>query len=268
MADRGTHGLRLATANILHGIDIATGRVDLDAVASALAALDADVLALQEVDRDLARSGNRDQARELGERLGMHARFAPALLGDPDDRWTTVGADVDGRPGYGVALLSRTPLRDVIRTALPGGGPGRRAPRAETAQGPRSPGWDREPRTALTATADVRGTPLRVTTTHASYLPWRAALQLRATEAVARGEGEPAVLAGDCNLPVGAVRALLGRAWTHAGGAPTYPSWQPRMQVDQIAATGGVAVEDVAVLDVPTSDHRAVLARLRVPATG
>jgi endonuclease/exonuclease/phosphatase family metal-dependent hydrolase len=264
--------LRVATCNVLHGLDVRTGRVDLAATREAVAALDADVIALQEVDRSLPRSGMADQVAVLAEELGMEGVFCPALLGDPDRSWTVVGPEDPGGPAYGVGLLTRAPLRDVVRTALPGGGDGERQPAdgQPSASTPGGPGWDREPRAALTALLDAGGAPLRVTSTHLSYLPWRGAAQLRHAAAVATGEATadaavPAVLAGDCNLPAAVVRSLLGRRWTHAGGEPTYPAWRPRLQVDQIAVTGGAAVVDVEVQRLPPSDHRAVLATIAVP---
>ena len=50
----GATGLRIATFNLLHGLDVRSNRVDLDAVAAAIDNLDADVVAVQEVDRGLA----------------------------------------------------------------------------------------------------------------------------------------------------------------------------------------------------------------------
>jgi endonuclease/exonuclease/phosphatase family metal-dependent hydrolase len=271
--------LRIGTCNLLHGIDVRTGRLDLSAAAEAIAALDLDVVAVQEVDRDLPRSGGEDQVRVLADRLGMRGAFAPALLGDPDDRWTAVGTRDPGGPAYGVGLLTRLPILRTRRTVLPGGGDGRRGtgrvqPSADGRpagdDGPPSlnPGWDREPRTALTAELDAgAGGTLRVTSLHLSYLPWRALGQLRVAARAARGDG-PSVLAGDCNLPVWPVRRVLGTAWDHAGGTPTYPAWDPRLQVDQIAVSGGVVVEDVEVVAPGPSDHRSVLVTVTLPAAG
>jgi endonuclease/exonuclease/phosphatase family metal-dependent hydrolase len=254
--------LRIGTFNLLHGMDMRTGRVDLAAAAHAIAALRLDVVALQEVDRALPRSGGVDQVAALAAELGLRGVFGPALLGDPDTRWTAIGARDPGGPAYGVGLLSALPIVDSCRAVLPGGGDGGRAPGAS----PANPGWDREPRTALTGVLDVGGRALRVTSVHLSYLPWRGLAQLRAAARAAVGDGgEPAVLAGDCNLPVWPVRSLLGGAWTHAGGAPTYPAWGPRLQVDQIAVTGSVEIVAVEVAPAGPSDHLAVIATLDVP---
>ncbi len=74
----------------------------LDAIAERIADVDADVVALQEVDRNMDRSGCVDQARELGSRLGYEAVYAA----------TVQGPDLGSRQGeYGIALLSRLPVR-------------------------------------------------------------------------------------------------------------------------------------------------------------
>lgn len=265
--------LRVASYNLLHGMSLpARGVVDLDAAAEVVAGLDADVVALQEVDRGLARSGGVDQVALLAERTGLHAVFAPALLGDPDRSWVALDGRADhGGEAYGVGLLARGPLTDVQRVALPGGGDGVRVPGRG---GPRNPGWDREPRVALRATVVHAGRPVTVATAHLSYLPWRGLAQLGAAlRAVAAGGG-PALLVGDLNLPSWPVRAGVcrGRAgaavadgWTHAGGAPTYPSWQPRIQVDQLLVRGGLRVVDVGVGAAGTSDHRPLHTTVELP---
>jgi endonuclease/exonuclease/phosphatase family metal-dependent hydrolase len=248
---------------VLHGISLRSGMVDLAAAADAVRDLDADIVAVQEVDRDLERSGGEHQAAVLAGRLGWDWAFAPAVLGDPGERWTAAGADDPGGGAYGVGLLSRLPLSDVRRITLPGGASaGARSPGAT----PQRPGWDHEPRVAVRAVVTVAGTALGVTTTHLSYLPWRGLAQLRAAARAAAAGGGPAVLVGDLNLPVAPVRAALPRRWTHAGGAATYPSWRPRVQLDHLLVTGGVAVRSVAVAGGTTSDHLPLVADLVLPA--
>jgi endonuclease/exonuclease/phosphatase family metal-dependent hydrolase len=251
--------LRIASYNLLHGIDLGQrGTVDLHAAAAVIAELDADIVALQEVDRAQPRSGGVDQVAVLADALGHDGVFAPALMGSPDDRWTPAGdGDGDG-PAYGVGLLSRLPLTGVTRRRLPGGGPGARTHRASL----RNPGWDREPRVALAAAAALGGRTLTVTVTHLSYLPWRAVRQLRSAAA---GDGAaPHVLVGDLNLPPLAVRAATP-AWQHAGGAAQFPSWGPRLQIHHVLLRGAVAADRVTVHGRSTSDHRPLVADLRLP---
>ncbi|CAN5314919.1 endonuclease/exonuclease/phosphatase family protein [soil metagenome] len=254
--------LRVATYNLLHGLDLRTGRVDLGAAARAVAASGADVVAVQEVDRGLDRSGGRDQVADLAGALGWHGLFAPALSGDPGVAWRTVPGADPGGPGYGVGLLSATPLLRPARVALPGGGDGRRAATAT----PQRPGWDHEPRVAVAADVVCEGAPVRVVCTHLSYLPWRGLRQLRVAARAgdragpAAWAGDRAVLVGDLNLPVWSVRLALGPAWRHAGGEPTYPAWRPRTQPDQLLVTGRLAVQRARVGARGPSDHLPLVA--------
>jgi endonuclease/exonuclease/phosphatase family metal-dependent hydrolase len=74
--------LRAATFNLLHGLNPVTGDVRESDLRSAAEGLDADLLALQEVDREQARSGHVDQTAVVADALGAaHWRFEPSLRG-------------------------------------------------------------------------------------------------------------------------------------------------------------------------------------------
>jgi endonuclease/exonuclease/phosphatase family metal-dependent hydrolase len=253
--------MRVATWNLLHGLDVRTGRVDLATVAEGIADLDVDVVAVQEVDREQSRTGGVDQVAELAAKLGWFGVFAPALLGNPARRWGPgPGADADpGGPAYGVGLLSKHPLRAVARLALPGGGVGERRPEDV---GRTAPGRDREPRVMLRA--EVGTTGVVITTTHLSYLPWRGVRQLRLAIAWARAAGGIPLLMGDLNLPHRALRpALAAAGWSVGGAGPTFPSWRPGMQLDHILARRG-RLRDVRVGARGPSDHLPVIGRIVV----
>jgi endonuclease/exonuclease/phosphatase family metal-dependent hydrolase len=243
--------MRVATWNLLHGLDVRTGLVDLDAVAAAIDALDVSVVAVQEVDRGQERSGHVDQVAELAAKLGWHGVFAPALLGDPNGSWRPgPGAAADpGGQAYGIGLLSRHALHAVARHPLPGAeGRGRR--------------WDREPRVLLQAAVGTSG--LVVTTTHLSYLPWRGLPQLRVALRCAAAAGQASVLMGDLNLPRRLVACGLGAAWSADHIAATYPSWRPRLALDHILGRCGL-VRDVQVGPLGPSDHLPVVGRVDWP---
>ncbi len=71
LASAGTvpESVRVASWNIDHGSGI-------DTISSALKNNPADLYLFQEVDRNAARSGQKDVAAELGKRLGMHVAYA------------------------------------------------------------------------------------------------------------------------------------------------------------------------------------------------
>jgi endonuclease/exonuclease/phosphatase (EEP) superfamily protein YafD len=112
----------------------------------------------------------------------------------------------------------------------------------------------------------VGTTRLVVATLHLSYLPWRGLAQLRAAGAAVAATGGPAVVLGDFNLPAWPVRTALGDGWQHAGGGPTYPAWNPRIQVDQLLVRGGLSVRDVVVGPAGPSDHLPLVATVALPA--
>ena len=256
--------LRLATWNILHGIVLPAAAVDATAVARAIAALDVDVAALQEVDRCQPRSGEVDQSAAIAEQLGWQHAFGASLVGNPDTAWELPGDHDPSGPAYGVAIVSRHPLSEVEVTRLPGAGSGSRTKAAALGR----PGYDREPRVALSATVRVGPARLQLTVAHLSYLPWRGLRQASFAARAAAARTGPAVLTGDLNLPAWLVRPLAGlppHRWAWAGGGRTYPSWQPRMQLDHLLVRGGAVVTAVEVGAASTSDHLPLIATLALP---
>jgi len=249
-----TGSLQVATWNIFGGRTWDGARVDLDLTLATLRRLGADVVALQEVDRDLPRSGRVDQARQLAEALGMSYRFAPALLGTPGHLggWRPVdpGADDPGGPAYGIALLSRLPLGQVETVRLPRRG-------------------DEEPRVAQVAEVAAGGGRLIVTGTHLSFVPRFGVAQLRALLRRLDGQGGRRLLLGDLNLcwPLVRVAALpqwrpLVRGGTFRNRPPG--AFRPRVQLDHMLAAGrgGPLPRRARIVGGPASDHLAVRVEL------
>jgi endonuclease/exonuclease/phosphatase family metal-dependent hydrolase len=249
--------LRLGTFNLLHGLSIRTATADEADLRSAAAALDADVLGLQEVDRGQPRSGKTDQAAVVADELGATWwRFAPALSGTPLN-WTPADpGDASIGSGYGVALISRLRvLHWDLRTfpaapiSLPLTVAGRRGLTLVPDQ----------PRVALAAVVVGPDGPFTVATAHLSFVPGWNARQLRAVGRWLATMPPPRVLAGDLNLPGRVPAALTG--WVDLARAPTYPSWRPRVQWDHILSRG-VGTNDVreaTAIRLPVSDHNALV---------
>ncbi len=224
----------------------------------ACASLDADVLCLQEVDRGQARSGMVDQTAAVAGGMGAVAwRFVPALVGEPGAVWRPATDDdlLEGEAGYGVALVSRLPVREwhVVRLApaklrspvyVPGGG---------------LILLDDEPRVGLVAEVELPGRrpALLVATTHLSFVPgWNLAQLRRLTRALA-DLGDACVLLGDLNVPNPFARAPGG--WQPLVRAKTFPAPAPSMQIDHILGRGPLPrVVGGAAHLLPLSDHRAV----------
>jgi endonuclease/exonuclease/phosphatase family metal-dependent hydrolase len=107
--------LRAAAWNIQRGARLD----DLRRAVLAPPFAETDLLLLSEVDLGLARSGNRNVARELAEALGMSYAFGASYLALTDD----FGDDAAGRENTlalaGAAILSRYPIRRVENIDLP-----------------------------------------------------------------------------------------------------------------------------------------------------
>ncbi len=96
------------TYNIRHANPPSHGRngaVDIDAIVKVIRNENPDLVALQEVDVNLARSGKVNQAEVIAEKLDMHVFFGRAI-------------DYDGGQ-YGVAILSKYPLTETAVIPLP-----------------------------------------------------------------------------------------------------------------------------------------------------
>ena len=227
--------MRLATFNILNGRSLNDGRVDERRFADAVRSLDADVLGLQEVDRGQPRSQHADLTAVAAEAMGaVDHRFVPALVGTPGERWTApTGGEPADAPAYGVALLSRHPVRDwrILRLpALPG-----RAPYVWP--GNRFPDLVRdEPRAAVFALVATPHGEVTVATTHLSFLPGWNRLQLRRVVRALRARPAPRVLMGDLNMPLRSAARVSGLP--AAVEAPTFPVRRPTRQIDHVLVEG------------------------------
>ena len=248
--------MRLATLNILHGRSPADGRVDLDRFAAAVAGLDADVLALQEVDRDQPRSHGADLTAVAADAMGApDHRFVATLAGTPDLWTAATGERQPEGAAYGIALLSRHPVtrwRTLSLPALPG-----RVP--VVFRGSRRPVVVRdEPRAALCAVLDTPHGPLTVVATHLTFIPGWNGVQLRRLVRSLRAEPSPVVVLGDLNLDAGRPARLTG--WRSLADAPTFPVDVPVRQLDHVLGDGDVrAVGAGRSVDVGLSDHRALV---------
>ena len=260
--------MRLATFNLLSGRAMGAEAADPDALRESVRALDADVLALQEVDRLQARSGGVDQTALVADAMGAQAwRFVPALVGTPGGSWRAArpeDEEVDGRGGhdpaaYGIALVSRYPVRTWRVVHL----------RPAPLMGPlvirdleerRKLIWVRdEPRTAVVAVLEGPHGPITVANTHLSFVPrWNTA-QLRRLVAALADAPRPHVLVGDLNMPRGLPRSLC-RGWQMLANERTWPAGHPRVQLDHILGRGTLPRVDRAyAVQLPLSDHRALV---------
>ncbi|XVQ16276.1 endonuclease/exonuclease/phosphatase family protein [Spirillospora sp. CA-255316] len=227
------HGpaLRVMSVNLFFG------EVDAGELAELVRRSRPDVLSLQELPPEAARRY---------ERAGL-ARSLPHSV--VDARW--------GASGSG--LYSRLPLRELA---------------------PPGPTQMATPRAALTLPG---GRSVEVTAVHPvppissrAYTAWKHDIELLPAAAPATGgRGPVRILAGDFNatLDHATLRNLIGRGYADAAdrtGAGLIPTWglgepKPPITIDHILVDRRCAVTELTVHDVRGSDHRAVVAEIRLP---
>jgi endonuclease/exonuclease/phosphatase family metal-dependent hydrolase len=229
--------LRVVSYNIRHGAGM-DGRVDLERTAAVLQRLDPDLIALQEVDEKCRRSQGVDQAATLGRLLGMEHRFAASR-------------DLDGGR-YGLAVLSRLPIKDARRFRLPK----RDEPRCCLAVEVVLPGTD-ELLSFVCVHHDAKHDKMRVR-------------QVEALLAALGATARPAIIAGDFNDTPSSdsLKLLTDAGWTvldkegDANVRGTFRADVPTKEIDYIVARGlpPFKIEHRAIHEKVASDHRPLLA--------
>jgi len=238
------HALRLVTYNV-HSCLGLDGRLSPRRIARVLAALDPDVVALQELDVGRTRSGGVDQAHVIAEALAMDLHFLPCL-------------EISGEK-YGNAVLSRLPMQLMRADSLPSFLPAC------------------EPRGALWVRIEQNGEVLNVITTHLGLHPQERQHQIDALlgpDWLSHPECQgPVVLCGDFNCgPRSAAYRRLSRVIRDAQRDPglqpqrTWFSPWPLTRIDYVFVSGHIAVTNVGTaqgqLARVASDHLPVVAEL------
>ncbi|MGV0834074.1 endonuclease/exonuclease/phosphatase family protein [Mycolicibacterium thermoresistibile] len=255
--------MRLATFNILHGRSVHDGDVDPDRLVASVKQLDADVLALQEVDCDQPRSKMADLTALAAEAMGaISHRFVAAISGTPGATWmAATGDEQPGTAAYGIALLSRYPAQNWQVVRLP------RIPVRFPMYLPgpnRVQIVDEEPRAAMIARLDTPHGDLTVANTHLSFVPGWNRIQLRHLVRDLRAFPGPRVLMGDLNMA-----PPTPSRWSRLrplGAGHTFPADVPDRQLDHIL-TDDPTLNPVhsAAVALPVSDHRALVVDLPAP---
>ena len=230
--------VRVVSYNIHHGEGL-DERVDLERIAALILEADADLVALQEVDRGTARTDRRDMPARLAEMTGMEAIFEK---------------NIDFQGGeYGNAVLTRWPVDRWRNHLLP-----------QLRVG--------EQRGMLEVALRVKGHRLIFLATHFDYRSdhTERMASVETCRTLVEGHADTAIiLAGDLNArsdgPV--MQKLFGfmRDACPVAGGPfdTFPANAPNRRIDYILFRGasGLSVRDFGVIDERVaSDHRPIRA--------
>jgi endonuclease/exonuclease/phosphatase family metal-dependent hydrolase len=233
--------LRVLSYNIHHGEGV-DGRLDLPRIANVIREVNPDLVSLQEVDQNVARTNHIDQAKELSRLLGMQVAF---------------GGNIDLQGGkYGNAVLSRMDIARHQNHLLPNTHGG-------------------EQRGVLAVELNLPTVEERLLFL-ATHFDHRRDEQQRLDSSQAINEllqeypGRIALLVGDLNAtPDSQTLAILQQRWRLANeqALPTIPVEKPTRQIDFILfyPSDRWRVIETKVLDeAVASDHRPLLSVLEL----
>ena len=266
--------MRITSWNLLHGLQIPPNPAGPSAPAlqRAIAEIASDVIAVQEVDYLLSRTGGVNQISEIATAMSATDwAFAPSVIGTPGEKWRKLNdrdpkyisnnsiGDLAG--SYGIAIASNIPVTKWQRLELGRsviGMPLVVPTESETSSKPkiRAIYVRDEPRVALAATLQNGFT---VINTHLSFIPGVNLKQLnklkRWAQQIARETNTIPIILGDLNLPKGI--PVIGSKWKSLITQNTYPSWGAKIQFDYILANdlSGYQVTDCKTVKTGVSDH-------------
>jgi endonuclease/exonuclease/phosphatase family metal-dependent hydrolase len=234
--------LRVMSYNIHHGEGL-DKKIDLERIAKLIIDAKADLVALQEVDRGVARSNLLDIPVELAKLTGLKPYFEKNI--------PYKGGE------YGNAILTRFPIKSAKNTHYKMLRTG-------------------EQRGVLQLMLDVHGRDVLFLNTHIDYRPDDAERILNVEEmkqiVAAAGPRTPVILCGDFNSTpdsrtYGNVKAFLADTWERVGKGDglSFPASTPVKRIDYIWITPEtIAPMKMEVLRSEASDHLPVVAELRL----
>jgi endonuclease/exonuclease/phosphatase family metal-dependent hydrolase len=224
--------LRFASYNVHRCVGV-DGRHAPERILAVLAALDADVIALQEV--EATRDESRDCLRQWSSALGMHQVYGPTMAYE--------------NTRYGNALLTRLPVAQSRTLDL-------------TVR-------RREPRGAIIARLDHGDRPLEVIATHLGLRPYERRDQVQRILAHLREESPwPRVLMGDINewLLWGRPLRHLHRYFSAVPHRRSFPTRWPVLALDRIWVKPRAALRRIdthrTALTRVASDHLPLVAQI------
>lgn len=232
--------IRVMAYNIHHGCDIHE-RLQLKQVADLIRSDKSDIVGLVEVDSVCRRSNKTDQAAILGKMTGMHSAFVR--------HFPFQGG------AYGLAILSRFPIIDVVN---------KRVPVMTNENGDTT-------RALLVARIKLpHHRHLSVVVAHLDYRTEASRLRQAAfLTGLLKNEQQPVMILGDLNAsPDSKAIQMLKSHFIDANHAEarTFPSDTPREKIDYIMIDRANFIKTLkdTVYPVKFSDHRPIVAEVMI----
>ena len=231
----GVEKLKIMSYNIHHGKSL-LGIYTLDEIVNIIKQSEADIIGLQEVDSNFARSMFKDQLRYLGNKLDMYNVYG--------DNVNTFGAK------YGNGILSKYPIESYENIRLPSG---------------------KEQRGMLSAVIYIEGNKLNFLTTHLGLTSQERLSQIQTISKYLETLSNEVVLVGDFNATYESyeVREMSKKLRdvgyiTDNKNIPTFEVPFMSRRIDYIFISSNINVTDYKIIFENASDHYPVTANIKI----
>jgi endonuclease/exonuclease/phosphatase family metal-dependent hydrolase len=215
------------TFNIHHGKGI-DGKIDLSRILTEIVNSEADIVALQEVDRFQPRSYFRDQMAVLTKGTGMYDCYSASVK--------------FGFSQYGNAILSKWPIESKSIIHMNGG---------------------LERRSILIADIKVNGVQITIVNTHLGVQAQEYKWQMPILCEMIADLPKPTIVLGDFNMePSNAAFKIMDPIWHKISLEQPQATMQNGKQIDHVFANSGYLNARAWVQKTIASDHHAVIADL------
>ncbi|AWW32964.1 hypothetical protein DN752_24150 [Echinicola strongylocentroti] len=239
-AQQGNSTLKVMSYNVKYCAPYKSSTPDLDSIARIIRHTDADIVFMQEIDRNTTRSGKVNQLELLSQKTGLNYHF--------------YGEAISYQGGEtGLGILSRYPMTDQEIHHLP---------RVELE------GRYVSYRILMTAVTKVEQQHLTIANTHMELTLENRELQVPAIDSVLSAAPYPVIFGGDFNAtPDGpTITSFFERGFNSAcpGNAPqcfTIPSREPNRTLDYILyrPRTELGIKSHEVLHTEASDHLPII---------
>ncbi|MBO1003992.1 endonuclease/exonuclease/phosphatase family protein [Pseudogracilibacillus auburnensis] len=235
--------MKIVSFNIHHGEGL-DEVLSLERVAKVAKETEADIFALQEVDRFFGdRSNHEDQPKKLSERLGLHYAYGPNLVLPQEGK-----AD---NSEYGNATLSKYPIIESENILLTS--------------------FDSEPRGVLRICINSGETKLNIFNTHLSLEKDIKLVQVKELARIMSRFSGPKILLGDFNSPPEGeeIKRLVDSTgfldcFKGSENIYTYPADDPNEKLDYVFVSPEMIIEDQKIIKSDASDHLPIMVKLEI----